>query len=99
MNKKLPNIFKGTVDKSNNQESSVIKEDNEVKEEKEVKSVDRQIKDVFKSDSFVYKADTIITLNTGEVLKKTIIGKTQNSLLTIDDELIDVASISKIELV
>ena len=53
---------------------------------------------IFKSNSFVYKADTIITLNNGEVLKKTIIGKTHDSLITIDDELIEVSSISKIEL-
>ena len=37
-------------------------------------------------------------LNSGEVLKKTIIGKTHDSLITIDDELIEVSSISKIEL-
>ena len=100
MSKKLPNIFKGIVPKNNNQDSSVINNDNSVEKEEmiEEKSINRQIKDIFSSDSFVYKADAIITLNTGEVLKKTIIGKTNSSLITIDDELIDVASISKIEL-
>jgi hypothetical protein len=37
-------------------------------------------------------------LSTGEVIEKTIIGKNNNSLITMDDELIDVNSIKKIEL-
>ena len=95
MDKKLPNIFKGQVSTTNNQESSTINEETSVIDNN---SVNKQIKDIFKSDNFVYKADTIITLNSGEVLKKTIIGKTHDSLITIDDELIEVSSISKIEL-
>ncbi len=100
MSKILPNIFKGKAPKNNNQETSIINND-PIKEDnkKEEKSVNKQIKDIFNSESFVYKADTIITLNNNEVIKKTIIGKTNNSLITIDDELIDVSSISKIELV
>ncbi len=94
MNKKLPNIFKGTVDRNNNQDISFINK--EVVEE-EI-DVNKQIKNVFNSNEFVYKADTRITLSTGEVIEKTIIGKNNNSLITMDDELIDVNSISKIEL-
>ena len=97
MSKILPNIFKGKAPKNNNQEKSVINNES-VEEQKEEKSINKQIKDIFTSDSFVYKADTIITLNSGEVIKKTIIGKNNNSLITIDDELIDVRTISKIEL-
>ena len=93
MNKKLPNIFKGTVDKSNNQDISLINKD--VLEEVDVK---RQISNILNSNEFVYKADTRITLSTGEVIEKTIIGKNNNSLITMDDELIDVNSIKKIEL-
>lgn len=93
MNKKLPNIFKGTVDKSNNQDISLINKD--VLEEVDVK---KQISNILNSNEFVYKADTRITLSTGEVIEKTIIGKNNNSLITMDDELIDVNSIKKIEL-
>lgn len=93
MNKKLPNIFKGTVDKSNNQDISLINKD--VLEEVDVK---KQINNILNSNEFVYKADTRITLSTGEVIEKTIIGKNNNSLITMDDELIDVNSIKKIEL-
>lgn len=94
MNKKLPNIFKGIVSKNNNQDISFIN-----KEEENKVDVKKQIKNILNSSEFVYKADTIITLNTGEVLEKTIIGRNNNSLITIDDELIEVDSISKIELV
>ena len=97
MNKKIPNIFKGKAPKNVNQVSSVIKKDEIVEKDYE-KSVDEQIKDVFRSDKFVYKSDTLITMTNGDVIKKTIIGKTNNSLITIDDELIDVSKISKIEL-
>lgn len=93
MNKKLPNIFKGTVDKSNNQDISLINKN--VLEEVDVK---KQISNILNSNEFVYKADTRITLSTGEVIEKTIIGKNNNSLITMDDELIDVNSIKKIEL-
>lgn len=93
MNKKLPNIFKGTVDKSNNQDISLIN-----KNELEEVDVKKQISNILNSNEFVYKADTRITLSTGEVIEKTIIGKNNNSLITMDDELIDVNSIKKIEL-
>lgn len=104
MVKKLPNIFKGKVPSNLNQKESIInnityKEETLKNEEVEEKNVKRQIKDVFSSEKFVYKADTIITLDTGEVIEKTIIGKTNDSLITMDDELIEVSSISKIEVV
>ena len=99
MRKKLPNIFKGKAPKNLNQTSSIINNQNEdiILEEIEEVSVNKQIKNIFSSDSFVYKADTIITLISGEVINKTIIGRTNNSLITIDDELIDVSKISKID--
>ena len=106
MTKKLPNIFKGKAPKNLNQTTSIInqnktisEEDLNVTEEKEEKSVNRQIKDVFSSENFVYKADTLITLVNGDTLKKTIIGRTNDSLITIDDELIEVSQIAKIEIV
>lgn len=94
MNKKLPNIFKGIVEKNNNQDVSFVN-----KEQEKPININKQIKDILNSSEFVYKADTRITLSTGEVIEKTIIGKNNNSLITIDDELIDVSSISKIELI
>ena len=102
MTKKLPNIFRGKAPKNLNQTTSIINQDDEItdiKDEDEEKSVNRQIKDIFSSDNFVYKADTLITMIDGTTIKKTIIGKTNDSLITIDDELIEVNKISKIEIV
>lgn len=99
MDKDLPNIFKGKVNESNNQDKSIL--DEEVKEEiiKPKRSIDNQIKEIFNSTSFLYKADVLITMNDGSSTKKTIIGRSNNSLITIDDELIDVKNISRIELI
>ena len=101
MRKKLPGIYKGKVKQSQNQKQSIFntintkKEDNIINEEE--KSINSQIKDIFHSPNYVYKADVQITTTSGETLKKTIIGRTNNSLITIDDELIDVSKISKID--
>ena len=102
MKKKLPNIYKGKVkNNSVNQKQSTISSyaNNEIYENEEVdeRSINRQIKDIFNSENFVYKADVSILTNDGNILKKTIIGRTNNSLITIDDELIDVSKISKID--
>ena len=106
MKKKLPGIYKGKVKNNSNQkqstfsiiENKIEKRKQELNEElNEGKSVDRQIKDIFSSVNYVYKADVQINMIDGETLKKTIIGRTNNSLITIDDELIDVSKISKID--
>lgn len=95
MGNKLPKIFKGKEPKNVNQNTMVINKD-----EKDYDiNINKEINSIFSSDNYLYKADTIITLNNGDKIKKTIIGKTNNSLITLDDELIDVRNIVKIELV
>lgn len=101
MSKELPNIYKGNVTNNLNQKETILKDAELVKDvnKNEYKSVDRQIKDIFSSDTFIYKAETLITLNDGNKIKKTIIGKSNNSLITMDDELIDINRIVQIELI
>lgn len=105
MKKVLPSIYKGKV-KGNcnkNQKQTVLNkiEDNitnvVVNDEIEDKSINRRIKDIFNSPNYVYRANVSITMNDGETFKKTIIGRTNNSLITIDDELIDVSKITQID--
>lgn len=96
MDKDLPNIYKGNVSNDNNQNESILGEKRDIVFKR---SVDDQIRDVFNSPDFVYKADTFITLKNGDKIKKTIIGRSNNSLITIDDELIDVKDIESIELI
>lgn len=107
MKKGLPNIYKGRSKNINqNQRQTVLNkieesivDVNEVDIEKEIgeKPVKKQIRDIFNSPGYVYKADVSIIMESGEELKKTIIGRTNNSLITIDDELIDVSKIIKID--
>lgn len=98
MDKDLPNIYKGVVNNSNNQDSSILKE--EVKKEvKTNKDIENDIKKIFTSKDFIYRADVLITLKDNSKLKKTIIGTNNNSLITMDDELIDINNISEIELI
>lgn len=94
MKKELPKIYKGKVNNINNQKMTTLNN----YETKEEININRQIKDIFSSSKFVYKSDTIITLKTGEIINKTIIGKNNNSLITIDGDLLDISSIEKIEL-
>ena len=99
MGKDLPHVFKGKAPSNLNQREAIINKEEIKEDKKEIKSVNKQIKDIFNSDRFLYKAETLITLTNGEKIKKTIIGKTNNSLITLDDDLIDVSTISQIELI
>ena len=101
MKKDLPNIFKGKVNRNINQKEAVISSNNQNIEEKEKEYTDvyKEIKEIFNSESFIYKADTLITFYSGEKIKKTIIGRNNNSLITMDDDLIDINSIEKIEMI
>lgn len=101
MDKDLPNIYKGVVNTDNNQDKSVLGEEvvDNKKEFKIEKDINKDINKIFNSSEFIYKAEVLITLKDNEKIKKTIIGKNNNSLITIDDELIDINNISKIELI
>ena len=97
MKKKLPNIYKGIVKNTNQNQKQSLVSSSLQRTNLNGKSVNRQIKDVFSSPNFVYKANVSIKLTDGTTQEKTIIGRTNNSLITIDDELIDVSKISQID--
>lgn len=97
MDRDLPNIFKGTTFESNNQNESRLGEKKEIIDNSN--DVNKQIKNIFSSSDYLYKADVLITLNDGSNMKKTIIGRSNSSLITIDDEVINVKDISRIELI
>lgn len=105
MKNKLPGIYKGIVRNVNkNQKQTILsknventKEDIVRNDEVDDKNINGKIKDIFSSPNYVYKANVSITMENGDNFKKTIIGRTNNSLITIDDELIDVRNISQID--
>lgn len=106
LKKVLPGLYKGKV-KANtkNQRQAVLGAIQEnvknvvLEDEPNDKNINRKIKDIFSSPNYVYKADVSITLDSGQTIKKTIIGRTNNSLITIDDELIDVRHITQIDFI
>lgn len=58
--------------------------------------INTQIKNIFSSTSYVYKIDVIIT-TTSKTFETTIIGKSNNYLITINNELINIKDIIEIK--
>ncbi|MDD3452898.1 MAG: hypothetical protein PHN42_01300 [Bacilli bacterium] len=103
MGKKLPSIYANKIDKelSNNTKISVTKNEKEQTEKNsdtryKSKNINQKIKDIFNSPKYVYKASVIITLKDKKISRK-IIGQNNNSLITIDNELISKNDIIDIE--
>lgn len=59
-------------------------------------SVEQKINTIFNSVNYVYKAKVEITLENGKVIKN-IIGRNNNSIITMDNELIPIDKIIDIE--
>ena len=58
-------------------------------------SIDQKIEQIFKEKDFVYKADVEIITDT-ETIKKRIVARNQNNLITIDNEYIPISIIRDI---
>jgi len=101
MDKKLPKVFANKIDKkiNNNETYYATNENRGVKEEiteKESYNINQKIRNIFNSTRYVYKADVVITMTDKTVTKK-IIGKNNNQLITIDNELIPISDILDIK--
>lgn len=103
MSKELPRVFANKINKKidNNKEYSLSKNEEKIVNKEEYKgisigkNINQKINDIFSSYKYVYKADVIITTDNGEITKK-IIGKNNNNLITIDNELISIDIIKDI---
>lgn len=89
MKKELPKVFHNTISKPiyNNERVFYGKE----KDRKESISVE----ELFKVNQ-VYRTNVKITMK-DKVIEKKIIGRTQNNLITFDNEIIAIADITDIE--
>ena len=58
-------------------------------------SIDQKIEQIFKEKDFVYKADVEI-ITDAETIKKRIVARNQNNLITIDNEYIPISIIRDI---
>lgn len=105
MEKNLPKMYRNEFDKNINNNKCVFNsmiDKNErkiTKEEKNIKNnwftIEQKIFNIFNSKDYIYKADVIIVTDE-QVLKKRIIGKNNNNLITIDNEYIPISIIRDI---
>ncbi len=103
MNKELPKMYQNKINKdiNNTQKlySSFSNNINDYEERTAVKypnvSINKKIDNIFSAYDYVYKADvTIVTDN--NKLKKTIVARDNNNLITIDNEYIPISIIRDI---
>ncbi len=96
MDKKIPKVFANKIDKEigNNERVYYGSETHEFRNEG--LNVNQKINQIFGSSKYVYKADVVIKLKDKTVSKK-IIGRNKNSLITMDNELININDILDID--
>ena len=92
MNKELPKVFANKIDKKINNSQDIFYEEEKKSEINDV----RNIGDIFNSSNFVYKSKVKITTY-DKTFTKTIVGRKNNYLLTMDNEAINIDNILDIE--
>lgn len=101
MDKKLPKVFANSLNDVHNNEkvfySSEDRGDTNQVVHKSLKgnSVSDKIKEIFNATNYIYKADVEIVFD-NETVSKRIIGKNNNNLITMDNELIPIEKIKDI---
>ena len=100
MDKKLPKVFANKIEKELKNNDRVFY-GNKKENKKEIKKRDeldvyQKINRIFSSNRYVYKADVVITLASGKIIKK-IIGRNKSELITMDNEIINIDDILDIE--
>lgn len=101
MNKELPKMYHNKINKTVNSIQKVYSsienhKNDELRQNKYSSiSIDQKIEQIFKEKDFVYKADVEIITDT-ETIKKRIVARNQNNLITIDNEYIPISIIRDI---
>lgn len=102
MSKELPKMYQNKIKKdfSNIQKVfSTVYEDRSTALEENIKTdmytVEQKIYNIFKSPTYIYKADVIIVTDNGKVEKR-IVGKNRDNLITMDNEYIPINTIKDI---
>ncbi len=96
MDSKKPKVFANKINKKINNNETCFKSNGEIVSFPKG-DINKKIRDIFNSSSYLYRANVVITFKNGEVTKK-IIGKNNNQLITIDNELIPIDDILDIRL-
>lgn len=105
MKKELPKMYQTKINKtvpSIQKVYSTLDAKDEIKEERSIPStkypsisIEKRIDNIFKSPDYVYKADVTIVTDT-ETLKRRIIARNRNNIITIDNEYIPISIIRDI---
>lgn len=104
MDKELPKMYQKKIEKNfqNVQKVYSTLYNNDIKDIKDDRKVvynkyniEQKIYNIFKSPTYVYKADVTIETDDG-IIDKRIVGKNRNSLITIDNEYIPIDKIRDI---
>lgn len=95
MGKKLPDIFANPIDKKMDNTQELFYGTNEERKV-DSRSVEQKITSIFASKDFVYKSKVRLTLK-NESRIVTLVGMTDKSLLTLDNETILISDIMDIE--
>lgn len=95
MNNNLPNVYHGSVTSDSNMSREII--NNKRCYEKEITpNINAKINNIFKSNTFVYKKVAKITLKDGTSKIITIVGKSGNNIITLDQGNININDILNI---
>ena len=96
--KKLPKLYTNTFDKKIDNSQEYTKVVDKIKEESIPTNnyeINKKIDNIFKSNNYIYKIKAKLFLKDKE-RTETLIGKTNNNLITINNELININDIKDI---
>ena len=94
---KLPKLYTNPFDKKIDNSIDFIKINNNIYNETlSTNEINKKIDNIFKSKNYIYKIKVQITLKE-KVVEEYIIGKKNNSLITIDNEKIYIKDIKNIK--
>ena len=96
--KKLPKLFTCSFDKKmdNSKEYTKVKEEVISSNKLSKYDIKKKIDTIFKSKNYIYKINVLIKLNDRE-MNTTLIGRTSDNLITIDNKLIKISDIYDIK--
>ena len=97
--KKLPELFTNTFDKKIDNSLEYITISNEtidINTDLSKYTLNKKNENIFKAKNYIYKIKVEISFQ-NETITETIIGKTKNNLITIDNKLININDILDIK--
>lgn len=99
MKNELPKVYANNINKKFNNTQDLfygLENNRNISEKLSFNDLIKKINEIFNSPNHVYKSKVLVTIN-GKEEEKTIVGKNENSLFTLDGEVISLNSIWNIK--